>query len=133
MRLMGTIIVALLAITMAIFPISMPQAAVSMGPEHTVTAEIGYEHATFDGAHEHANVMASCDDVVVSGCSDHDPGSHDPAGPSCCGMGICHAFQLSVTPALTSPALSFAPIAIAGDEQVVSVVSGRIDRPPRTV
>ena len=133
MRLMGIIIVALLAITMAIFPISMPQAAASMGPEHPVTADIGYAHATFDGVHEHAAVMASCDDVVASGCSDHDPGPHDPAGPNCCGMGMCHAFQLSVTPILNSPALSFAPVAIAGDEQVASAVSGRIDRPPRTV
>lgn len=133
MRLMGTIIVALLAIALAIFPISMSQAAASMEHEHTATADTGHEHATLNGAHEHPDVIASCDHVVASGCSDHDPGSHDPAGPNCCGMGMCHAFHLSVTPALNSPALSFAHISIAGDEQVVSVVSGRIDRPPRTV
>ena len=53
MRLMGTIIVALLAFTMAIFPISVPQAAASAGHRHAATVGAGHAHAVLDGDHDH--------------------------------------------------------------------------------
>lgn len=136
LRLMGTIIVALLAITMAIFPISVPQAAASAGHPHARVADAGHkhvhEHAAVDGPHGHADV-ASHHDVMASAFGDHDQGSHDCAGPVCCSMGTCHAFQASVLPDLSSPAASTIPVALPGDEQVEGITAGGLDKPPRTV
>ena len=132
MRLMGTIIVALLAFTMAIFPISVPQAAASAGHRHAATADAGHAHAALDGDHEHPD---------RDGVPRHRPeclgrsrpGSHDCSGPVCCSMGTCHAFQASALPDLCSPAASIVPVALPGDEQVEGITAGGLDRPPRTV
>jgi len=135
LRLLGTIIVALLAITMAIFPISVPQAAVSAGHQHAM-ASAGHkhvhEHATIDRAHEHADVTSHAD-VVSSASGDHEKGSRDCTGPVCCSMGTCHAFQDTAFPILSSPAASHLPIAMPGDEQVGGITTGGLDKPPRTV
>jgi ABC-type nickel/cobalt efflux system permease component RcnA len=136
LRLMGTLIVALLAITMAIFPISMPRAAASAGHQHAVVAGAGHEHvhdhATVDRAHDHADA-ASHADVVSSASGDHDQDSHDCTGPVCCSMGTCHAFQDTAFPILSSPAVSHLPVAMPGDEQVGGITTGSLDKPPRTV
>ena len=137
MRLMGTIIVALLAFTMAIFPISVPQAAASAAHQHALVASDGHKHAhehIVDGGHEHADVLASSsDDATLSASSDHDQGSQDCTGVVCCSMGVCHAFQVSENPSLSSPAGALIPMAMAGDEQVGGITAGSLDKPPRTV
>jgi hypothetical protein len=132
LRLMGTIIVALLAIIMAIFPISVPQAAASAGHRHAATADAGHAHAVTDGDHGHAHEMAS-HGIDLSASTDHDEGSHDCSGPVCCSMGTCHAFQASVLPDLSSPAVATIPVALPGDEQVEGIVAGGLDKPPRTI
>lgn len=133
MRLMGTIIVALLAITMAIFPISVPQAAASAGHWHAATADAGHAHAVLEGEHEHAHETASHGTDLSGGSVDRDQGPHDCSGPVCCSMGTCHAFQASMLPDLSSPAASTIPVALPGDEQVEGITTGGLDKPPRTV
>lgn len=133
LRLMGTIIVALLAITMAILPISMPQAAASTGHQRAVMVDAGHEHATVDGDHEHADELASSHDTDVSASTDHHPGSKDCSGPVCCSMSTCHAFQETAAPNVYSPAVSQAPMVVTVDEQVEGITAGGLDRPPRTV
>ncbi|WP_114946370.1 hypothetical protein [Microvirga calopogonii] len=137
LRLMATIIVALLAITMAIFPISVPQAAAAAGHRHAaaVSSSDGHshEHRVGGGEHEHVHRPASGDEVTSSASADHDQGSQGCAGPICCSMGTCHAFQDTALPVLDSPAASRLPIAVPGDEQVGGITAGGLDRPPRTV
>lgn len=133
MRLMSTIIVALLALTMAILPISTAQAVVPAAHGHAILVDAGHDHAAVDGHHEHADVQASASDTVLADFGTHDGSPEDCTGLICCSMGACHAFQTSAPPSLCSPTDAEAPMAMAGDEQVMSVVSGRIDRPPRTV
>lgn len=136
LRLLGTLIVALLAFTMAIFPISMPQAAVSAGHQHAGVAGAGHkhvhDHAAVDGTHDHADV-ASHADAVSSASGDHERGSQDCSGPVCCSMGTCHAFQDTAFPILFSPAASNFPVAMPTDEQVGGITRGGLDKPPRTV
>jgi hypothetical protein len=123
LRLMGPIIAVVLAITMAIFPIPMPRAAAWHGPQDAVM--LGSHH-THDGA------SVSCDDASPVACGDHEHGTRD-TGPGCCGVGMCHAFQVSGAPDVHSPDACAVPMAIVGDEQVAGLVSGRLDRPPRSV
>jgi hypothetical protein len=133
---MGTIIVALLAFTMAIFPISMPRAAASTVHVHAAQAA---KHAHDDSAHSHhgkdARLGAPCHHGLgaAPGCDRHDGASHGQDGSNCCGGMGCHSFQVSAAPIISSPVASPTPLAIAGDEQVAGIVAGRLDRPPRTV
>ena len=133
MRLMGTIIVALLAITMAIIPISVPQAAASAGNHHAVMVDAGHEHAADDGDHEHADELALSHDATLGASTDHHQGSQDCSGPVCCSMSTCHAFQESAPPTVYSPAVSKISMAVVGDDQVGGITTGGLDRPPRTV
>jgi len=132
LRLMGTIIVALLAFTMAIFPISVPQAAASAGHPHAATVEAGHTHAACDGDHEHLGEVGP-HGTDLGAAADHGQGPQDCSGPVCCSMGTCHAFQASVLPDLSSPAASTIPVALPGDEQVEGITAGGLDKPPRTV
>jgi hypothetical protein len=124
LRLMDHIIAVLLAITMAIFPISVGQAAAVKGSEHAVA---------LDAHHTHDEALVTCDSSVAATCSDHHTGNHDGTSPGCCGIGVCHAFQASAAPAVYSPHRSAVLMALTRDEQVDGIVSGRLDRPPRTV
>ncbi len=132
MRLMGTIIVALLAFTMAIFPISVPQAAASAGHPHTAMVGAVHGHAASGGDHDHVHEPASSHDITDAS-ADHDQAPKDCSGPVCCSMGTCHAFQASVLPDLSSPAASTIPVALPGDEQVEGIGASGLDKPPRTV
>ncbi|MBM1170141.1 hypothetical protein [Microvirga arabica] len=135
MRLMGTIFVALLALTMAILPISMLQAAAPAvaGHGHTMAVDAGHGHAAAEENHEHADIVAAHGDTALSGSSEHAGNSEDCTGTFCCSMTACHVFQISAPPNLYSPAVSQAPMAMAGDEQVGGITTGGLDRPPRTV
>jgi hypothetical protein len=138
-RVMSPIIAVLLAITMAVFPISMPRAAAFGQHGHAQTAKVVQDEAASAadhqnaGDHGHADTVASCDPAVLGGCSEPQPSSHDGTTPACCGAGMCHAFEVSAAPAVFSPHLSPGPTVQTGDEQVDEAVSGRLDRPPRTV
>jgi hypothetical protein len=132
---MGTIIVVLLAITMAILPISMPQAAMAAAHGHTTAVDAGHdhEHASLDGDPDHAHVQASSVDTASVDLDDHDGNSDDCTGPVCCSMGTCHAVQASAPPDVYSPNASRTPMIMGGDEQVGGITAGGLDRPPRTV
>ncbi|WP_046867842.1 hypothetical protein [Microvirga massiliensis] len=124
--MMGRVIAVLLAITMAIFPISMPRAAMPGGHHHAAALE--GDHGTADGVsamHHHVS-----DD---GDCRDHFGGLHDGSGAPCCGMGACHAFEMAVAPDVSSPVTAAVPLAIVADGQVDGTIPGRLDRPPRTV
>jgi hypothetical protein len=128
---MGTIIVALLAITMAILPISVPQAAMAAAHGHATVVDTGHEHAAVDGDHEHTDVPASS--AAFADLSDHDGGAEDCTGPICCSMATCHAIQVGAPPSVYSPNSSQASMAMTRDEQVEGIPTAGPDRPPRTV
>ena len=133
MRLMGTIIVALLAITMAILPISGPQGAAQAAHQHTVLTATGHSHGEADGDHSHADQQVSFDTGALAISDDHDPDIQDCTGVICCSMGTCHAFQIPTPQNLRSPAVSQVSMAMTRDEQVEEITIGGLDRPPRTV
>lgn len=131
------VIAALVAVSMAIFPIGMGPAAGLVGGQHG-----------FAGAGHH--------DVAVAGVQDHHPGKADAsqacdadeaealgaAGESapdaqsaafCCGGTACHFFQLSSVPPVLTPPTRPLALAAAGEEQLAGTVPDQLDRPPRTV
>lgn len=129
MRLTSTLIAVLLALSMAIFPITMVRAAAMGGHSHGATTQADH------GDHHHpTSLEADCAPVsaVDSGCTSSEDPSHT-SGPSCCGMGACHAFQLSAAPEVFTPVRSVQIVHMSGDQQVSGAFSVRIDRPPRTV
>jgi len=135
LRLLGTIVAALLAITMAIFPVGMPQAAASTGHSHAALAA-GHSHAGGSAPHhdEAAGLQAVCHSSAVQSDCDRNPADpHDHGDANCCGGLGCHSFQVSSAPIISSPITSRILIAVAGDEQVSGIAPGRLDRPPRTM
>ena len=136
---MGSLIAVLLAITMAVFPISMPWAAALQGHGHVWPVAVLHEDAAAPAAtlehaadHDHAGI-ATYDPASVGGCEEQESSSHHGANPACCGMSMCHAFQVSTAALVSSPYCSSAPMALARDEQVGGALPGRLDRPPRNV
>ena len=132
MRLTSTIIAVFLALSMAVFPVSMARAAIVGGHHGTTAANASPDH----GDH-HEHVASSGTDLSTpTNVDDHATSSEDAShntAPSCCGMGACHVFQISVAPTVSTPAGSAKLLQSPGDEQVVGGFSVRIDRPPRTV
>ena len=130
MRLTSTIIAVFLALSMAIFPISMARAGAMAGHAHAGTAQAE--------PRDHHNPLAStvADCASLSSGDHHGSPSEDAShnsAPSCCGMGACHVFQMSAAPSVSTPAGSAHLLQAPGDEQVTGAFSVRIDRPPRTV
>jgi hypothetical protein len=132
---MGLIIAVLLAVTAGILVVSAPDAA-AMDDRLTLASVFGEhvheDHA--DMAHAH-DVQSPGHDHASAGkdCGDPASGSHGGGGMDCCGMGACHAVQALAAPMLHVPCASAIALAVAGDEQVESVVPGGPDRPPRTI
>lgn len=125
---MRTILAALLAVCMAVFPVAMPQAAALSGHSH---ASAAHTHEALDGS-AHVDASALHDDRIVQ--HEH-AASHDEeeGGSSCCGTTACHAFQVSSLPALGVRLSLIGVVQVACDHQVPGIFSGRLDRPPRTV
>jgi hypothetical protein len=123
--LVRTIVAALIAVCVAIFPIAMPRAAAltdvgGMSVSHQAAAHSD-EHAVL-GEHSEA--------------AHHEHASHghsDGNESSCCGTTACHAFQVSAGPSVSALRRLIGPIRIACDQQVAEALPGRLDRPPRTV
>ena len=133
MRLMGAIIVALLAITMAILPISGPQGAAQAAHQHAAVTTIGHMHGEADGNHSHADLQVSFDTGALGISGDHESDTQDCTDVICCSMGTCHAFQIPAPQNLHSPAVSQVSMAMTRDEQVEEITIGGLDRPPRTI
>jgi uncharacterized low-complexity protein len=132
LRLTSTIIAVFLALSMAIFPVSIVGAA-SMGGHHGTTA--AGASADHGDDHEHvASSGAGCAFVIAAedDCGPSKNASHESA-PSCCGMGVCHVFQMSAAPSVSTPVAKPHKLHAPGDQQVAGAPSVRIDRPPRTV
>jgi len=131
LRLSRAIIAALSMVSMAIFPISVPQAAAVKASHHG--AQAAHSHV-----HDHAAAQACLDgDSGLIGsdrsaCHEH-PGADGKGDTLCCGSIVCHVFQVSVAPGLYTPIARSISLAVAVDEQVPSAFLGRIERPPRTV
>lgn len=138
---MRAIIAALVAVSMAIFPISMAPAAVPGGGHHGVPG-VGHHGPSGAGVHDHdhGRVVASvaCDvdgaGVMADRQACHpDAGSDGQSAAFCCGGLACHFFHVSAAPALSAPAAKPLSLAALGEEQVASALSDRLDRPPRSV
>ena len=130
MRLTSTIIAAFLALSMAIFPISMVRAAAVGGHNHAGIVESA-EHGDHHG--DIASADADCALVASSHHHTTPPDDGSSSAPSCCGMGACHAFQMSSATGMSTPAAVAHLLHAPGDEQVTGAFLGRIDRPPRPV
>ena len=135
MRLTGLIIAVLLAVTAGIFLISTPHAAES-GDRLTLAESIaghvigahsheGAVERDQTSAHDHASAQKDCDDPAS--------GTHGGDGAACCNMGACHAVQAIAAPTVQMRGASAVVLAMVGDEQVEGVITGGLDRPPRTV
>jgi hypothetical protein len=137
LRLMESIIAVLLAITMAVFPITMPHTAAMPGVGHHPVIDVqsdgapASDHEHLD-RHDHAEAVGSCDPASASTSGAHES-SCEGSTSACCGIGMCHAFQVSAAPLVDGPDLSAVTMVPPGDEQVDGTLSGRLDRPPRTV
>ncbi len=130
MQVMRTIIAALLAACMAIFPIAMPQASALAGHSHTSAATADARTADVIDAAGHAHL---CDEA--SDAAHHEHASHNgnpDNGQTCCGSMTCHAFQVSAAPSLVTRLRLSGVVHISRDQQVALTFSGRLDRPPRT-
>jgi hypothetical protein len=133
LRLMDTIIVALLAITMAILPTSGPQGAAQAAHQHAAVTTTEHTHGETDGNHSHADLQVSLDTGALGISGDHDSDTHDCTGVICCSMGTCHAFQITAPAYLYAPAVSQISMVMTRDEQVEEITIGGLDRPPRTI
>jgi hypothetical protein len=141
---MRAIIAVILAVSMAIFPIAMPQAAAMTGGHHRAAATAHDHHHDASSAtvshNDHGNFGASRDCVNDrvgeshhgASCQQHAE-TNGSGDASCCGTIACHAFQLTASPAVCMPVAVSSPLAVPGEEQVTGDFYGRIDRPPRTV
>jgi hypothetical protein len=129
------VIAWLLALSMAVFPMSMARAAVMGGHAHAATeaGHHGHDHGAATPSdhhgdhHDHAaaaHADASADTAMA------DEASHASGAPSCCHM-ACQVFQVSVAPAVSTALGSAHVIQVAADEQVRGERATRIDRPPR--
>jgi hypothetical protein len=120
---MGLVIAVLLAVTAGIVVIAASQAAASSGRHSLTLPQTGHVHEGM--SHDQA--------ATREDCGDNSSGDHGSGGTDCCGMGACHAVQLTAAPVLHSPYVSAAAIAAIGNEQVDGITAGGLDRPPRTI
>jgi hypothetical protein len=142
---MRAIIAVILAVSLAIFPIAMPQAAVMAGGHHGAATATVHDHHHHDASsatvthHDHGNVHASFDcmnDHVSDrhhGASCHHAETDSSSDAFCCGNIACHAFQLTASPIVYVPSRSSSGPVVSGEEQIPGDFVGRIDRPPRTI
>jgi hypothetical protein len=86
--------------------------------------------------HQHMSASADCEDAggvaALGSCSGHTDMDGQGEKP-CCGGIACHAVQISVPPTLNVRAPRAQAMTPRLQEQVASTLSGRIDRPPRTI
>ena len=129
--LMRSFVAALIAVAMAIFPITGSRSAALGGHDHHLAALVTHVH----GSSAAAPCLDEAADLHATAHADGVPDepSHGNAGQSCCGSMACHFFALSAAPGVFTPLAVPAPLSVTRDEQVAGVFSGRIERPPRTV
>jgi hypothetical protein len=128
LRLTSTIIAVVLALSMAIFPISGARSAAAMSNHHHHDHGAVAHHApdhTLATDHAPDQVATATDD-----CSGHKSRSGKQTG--CCDMGVCHAFTAAPWATSADMASLVETVGDYGDEQVRGELSVRIDRPPRT-
>ncbi len=133
MRLLSTILAVFLAVSMAILPISMLRAADLDGAHHGGPGGVAHSHDTSPDHFHYASAACTSEALqLLADRASQDQAEHDPTAGSCCSLG-CHAFQVSDAPGLFERASTSRAVNSTADEQVVGVISSRIDRPPRTV
>jgi len=128
LRLVDTVLALMLAVCLAVFPIAMPRAMAVAGHGHAVAA---HHPQAAEAGDEHACASAEIDVADRHQHPSHDPDGRD--GPPCCGTMACHALQASSVPALGAPPTTIRVVHVTRDQQIAGVLSGRLDRPPRTV
>jgi hypothetical protein len=133
-----TILVAILALCLAVFPAGMSRASAPM-PETVAEASHQHVHAPgaaahdHDGAHEAAVAKGGHSHSAMAG-ADHDCSGHGKDGKhcasTCCGLG-CHAFQIVFEPALAAQHSYLIQRTATHDDQVGGGLPFSIERPPR--
>lgn len=114
-----------LALTIAIFPIAMPQAHAHEGYARALQAqEADHQHHGAGTAHHHEHAGAVSADH-------HGKKQSGEQAPSCCGTVACHAFLTSVTPDLRITRNFIRLVSRYAAEQTDSRSPNRLDRPPR--
>lgn len=133
LRVINTIVAIFLALSVAVFPLSMAHAAALAGHhEATAQADVRIE-ADHDHFHQAASSCAEDANVTVADdCASHQGASGPRGGASCCNL-VCHAFEASAAPAVFTPLRLARAVHLRAEEQVAGGFAGRIDRPPRTV
>lgn len=136
---MRVVIAALVAVSLAIFPIATAPAA-GIGIDGGRHGLAGLEH--------HDNAAAGLDDFhhgkvgASHACDAGEPAASSPAGDPaadaqcaavCCGGMACHFFQVSSVPPISAPPAEPSGLAVPGEEQLAGTVPDQLDRPPRTV
>jgi hypothetical protein len=121
-------IVAILALALAVFPLSGARAVAHGGHQLERAATAQQSHQAEVDSHDASVEMAS----DAHDCSSKEQGKPHPA-TGCCDMGACHALAFVGSPIAAAPAPFGSSIVALGDEQVRGEFSFRLDRPPRTV
>lgn len=146
LRLVHSILALVLAVAMAVFPITMPRAAALGGMGlggtleashhvHAPPAATDREHRVGHTYRKRTADAAAAPSLQADGVSsslDSEPGCEGTTS-GCCGLSTCHAFQGSSAPLFHSPHRSASALAVAGDEQADGIAPGRRERPPRSV
>lgn len=135
LHLTRTILVAMIAICLAVFPVGMSRASASMSVPVPVAAT-GHSHPAGSGAthkHEHASAAASVQDQAQSSgdCAGHGKSGKD-CPSACCGFG-CHVFSVVLDVVLWAPLGRPIQLTTGNDEQVENGQPLFIERPPRSV
>ena len=125
MRLISTMLAVMLALALAIFPISGGQSAATIGHQHHHSVQTN--HAGDHSIDAAADELASAADD----CAGHKAPQGKQAG--CCDMGACHAFTTASLTILAYSASLVGSVADRRDDQVRGEPSARLERPPRTV
>lgn len=127
MRLVRTIIALLLAVSLGIIPVALPQAFATTGASHVMMPEAPDDtsDAVSCADEDHAvDQAAAAEDQPVP-----DLGKHRHAG-KCCKQ-ACHALSVAAgPPASTEPPWKLVLNAMV-DQQVTGSFTDRIDRPPK--
>jgi hypothetical protein len=128
-RLIDKLVVAILAVAVAVFPLTVAQARMPSshaGEHQALHSGAGHAH----GYHAHHSVAADAmapDMATAAGPTAKGEPHHDKA---CCAA--CHAIDALTLASMEPPCANHALLRPAGDPQLPGEPPSGIERPPRT-
>jgi hypothetical protein len=127
-RLIGKLIAAILAVAVAVFPLTVAQARMpaSHAAEHHArgAGHAAVKHAP--GHHAHHGIAAARDAAVTADTAAKGESRHDKG---CCAA--CHAIDALTLLGIEPPCAPHALLHLAGDPQRPGEPPSGIERPPR--